>query len=305
MGMMNKLWRLLLFGIMVFLTGACSIMKSATPTPTVIPTATATITPIPSPTPTPQPVVAYVNGIGITSEDFDTVRENFREALTEINGSEPDAETLKETTFDWFLGELLFESAATKNGITVSDEDIESRLNKAIENAGGEKGFAIWLSNHHYTREGFIRTLRREAAAVGMRQLLIDQTLVNVEQIYAYMIRTDTHPEANQIKTKLDMGLNFVQLAKSNDPVTGGDLDWVARGVMVDPVLEEALFALEPGSYTDIIETENGFFLLYAAQRSTEQPLSLQTRQILEKNLLRSWVEQQKTQAEISFTDLY
>jgi peptidyl-prolyl cis-trans isomerase C len=305
MGMMNKLWRLLLFGIMVFLTGACSIMKSATPTPTVIPTATATITPIPSPTPTPQPVVAYVNGIGITSEDFDTVRENFREALTEINGSEPDAETLKETTFDWFLGELLFESAATKNGITVSDEDIESRLNKAIENAGGEKGFAIWLSNHHYTREGFIRTLRREAAAVGMRQLLIDQTLVNVEQIYAYMIRTDTHPEANQIKTKLDMGLNFVQLAKSNDPVTGGDLDWVARGVMIDPVLEEALFALEPGSYTDIIETENGFFLLYAAQRSTEQPLSLQTRQILEKNLLRSWVEQQKTQAEISFTDLY
>jgi peptidyl-prolyl cis-trans isomerase C len=305
MGMMNKLWRLLLFGIMVFLTGACSIMKSATPTPTVIPTATATITPIPSPTPTPQPVVAYVNGIGISSEDFDTVRENFREALTEINGSEPDAETLKETTFDWFLGELLFESAATKNGITVSDEDIESRLNKAIENAGGEKGFAIWLSNHHYTREGFIRTLRREAAAVGMRQLLIDQTLVNVEQIYVYMIRTDTHPEANQIKTKLDMGLNFVQLAKSNDPVTGGDLDWVARGVMVDPVLEEALFALEPGSYTDIIETENGFFLLYAAQRSTEQPLSLQTRQILEKNLLRSWVEQQKKQAEINFTDLY
>lgn len=305
MVMMNKPLRLLFLGLMIFLTGACSIIKSATPTPTIIPTATATVTPIPSPSPTPLPAVAFVNGIGISREDFDTVRENFRTALTEINGNEPDSETLKETAFDWFLGELLFESAATKNGITVSDADIESRLNKAVEDAGGEEGFASWLSNHHYTREGFIRTLRREAAAVAMRQLLINQTLVNVEQIYAYMIRTDTHPEANQIKTKLDMGLNFVQLAKSNDPVTGGDLDWVARGVMVDPVLEDALFALEPGSYTDIIETENGFYLLYAAQRSTEQPLSLQTRQILEKNLLRSWVEQQKTQAEISFTDLY
>lgn len=305
MVMINKPGRLLFLGLMIFLTGACSIMKSATPTPTLIPTATATVTPIPSPSPTPLPAVAFVNGIGISREDFDTVRENFRAALTEINGSEPDPETLKETAFDWFLGELLFESAAAKNGIAVSDADIESRLNKAIEDAGGEEEFASWLSNHHYTREGFVRTLRREAAAIGMRQSLINQTLVNVEQIYAYMIRTDTRPEASQIKTKLDMGLNFVQLAKSNDPITGGDLDWVARGVMVDPVLEDALFALEPGSYTDIIETENGFYLLYAAQRSTGQPLSLQTRQILEKNLLRSWVEQQKTQAEISFTDLY
>jgi hypothetical protein len=50
-----------------------------------------------------------------------------------------------------------------------------------------------------------------------------------IEQIHAYQIFTATHAEANTIKTKLDLGLNFIDLAKTTIPLPG-DLDWVARG---------------------------------------------------------------------------
>lgn len=304
-GMMIKTLRRLSLGFLLFLICACSIINPPTPVPTLTPTASDTPTPAPSATPTPLPAAITVNGIGIAREDFETVLENFRLALTEINGTEPDPESLKERALNWVVEEALFEKAASENGIVIPDDEIEKRMDLAIQSTGGIENFSAWLQANHYTQEGFRRALQREAAVAAMRQLLIDQSLAGVEQVYAYMIRTDSHGEANSIKTKLDMGLNFVQLAKSNDPITGGDLDWVARGVMVDPVLEEALFSLQPGTYTDIIETENGFFLLYAAQKSTDQPLSIQTRQILEQKLLRNWVDEQKAHAEITLTDLY
>ena len=79
---------------------------------------------------------------------------------------------------------------------------------------------------------------------------------------------------------------SFADVAKTNDPITGGDLDWVARGILVYPQLEEALFALQPGSYSDIIETDIGFHILYAAERSTDHALTPQSRQILEHKIL-------------------
>ncbi|HQP45240.1 MAG TPA: peptidylprolyl isomerase, partial [Flexilinea sp.] len=97
----------------------------------------------------------------------------------------------------------------------------------------------------------------------------------------------------------LDLGLNFIDLAKTNDPITGGDLDWVARGILVYPQLEDALFALQPGSYSDIIETDIGFHILYAAERSTDHALTPQSRQILEHKILSDWVKEQKSSAEI------
>ena len=85
------------------------------------------------------------------------------------------------------------------------------------------------------------------------------------------LIQTSENKAAAQIKIEslkkeLDLGADFAELAKqhSEDPgsaANGGDLDWVALGEMVKP-FEKALFALEKGALSDVVETQFGYHLI-------------------------------------------
>ena len=68
------------------------------------------------------------------------------------------------------------------------------------------------------------------------------------------------------LKKELELGVDFSELAKqhSQDPgsaANGGDLDWVALGEMVKP-FEQALFAMEKGAVSDVVETQFGYHLI-------------------------------------------
>jgi len=85
------------------------------------------------------------------------------------------------------------------------------------------------------------------------------------------LVQTSENKAAAQIKIEslkkeLDLGADFVELAKqhSEDPgsaANGGDLDWVALGEMVKP-FEKALFALEKGAVSEVVETQFGYHLI-------------------------------------------
>ena len=68
------------------------------------------------------------------------------------------------------------------------------------------------------------------------------------------------------LKKKLDGGADFVELAKENSQdtgsaVEGGDLGWVALGEMVKP-FEKALFDMEKGAVSEIVESQFGYHLI-------------------------------------------
>ncbi|MFC1702977.1 protein translocase subunit SecD, partial [Patescibacteria group bacterium] len=80
--------------------------------------------------------------------------------------------------------------------------------------------------------------------------------------------RTREEAEAliNDLKEKATSS-NFGSLAIENSDDTsnspkGGDLGWFGKGAMVKP-FEDALFALEKGGISDVVETEFGFHLIY------------------------------------------
>jgi len=300
---MKTIFRFLFIFALLISIGSCGTINQMIHPPTATPSATltATITPtsLPTLTPTPPPAVAIVNGIYIWQEDFDMTVANLRRAYSDTQSMQPSEETLKQEALDTLIDETLFQAAAAKDGIIISDEELDTRIQSLIEKAGGSDAFRQWLSENHYSESSFRRALTREISAAKIREKLFSEKLTGIEQIHAYQIFTATHAEANTIKTKLDLGLNFIDLAKTNDPITGGDLDWVARGILVYPQLEDALFALQPGSYSDIIETDIGFHILYAAERSTDHALTPQSRQILEHKILSDWVKEQKSSAEI------
>ena len=93
------------------------------------------------------------------------------------------------------------------------------------------------------------------------------------EQVNLFLIEAATQAQAILAKSRLDAGEDFGavaadlstrELATSQD----GALGWVARGLL-DQALEEAAFATTERS--DIIETENGFYILEVRGKETRQ----------------------------------
>jgi len=68
------------------------------------------------------------------------------------------------------------------------------------------------------------------------------------------------------LQKDLAQGADFAELAKkySQDPgsaAKGGDLDWIALGEMVKP-FEQALFAMDKGTISGVVETQFGYHLI-------------------------------------------
>jgi len=83
--------------------------------------------------------------------------------------------------------------------------------------------------------------------------------------------RSEAIDKIHAIQARLKQGENFIDLAKqlSEDPGTskrGGDLGFVERGTLF-PSFEEAVFKLEPGQISDIVETPIGFHLIQAIEK--------------------------------------
>jgi parvulin-like peptidyl-prolyl isomerase len=82
------------------------------------------------------------------------------------------------------------------------------------------------------------------------------------------------------VKAEADKGTSFSQLAQkfseASSGKTGGEIGYVTPGMPIGPqskpmniVLENALFALEPGHVSDVVQTSHGLHLLYISDKTT------------------------------------
>lgn len=73
-----------------------------------------------------------------------------------------------------------------------------------------------------------------------------------------------------ELREELDAGADFEELAKarSEGPYAskGGPLGWLSRGDLIAP-LDEAVFSLQEGDVSDVIETSGGFSILKVDER--------------------------------------
>jgi hypothetical protein len=77
--------------------------------------------------------------------------------------------------------------------------------------------------------------------------------------------KADAEQRANDLLTKLKAGADFAELAKTESEdgsaARGGDIGSRGRGVLALP-FEQALFALEPGERSGVVESEFGFHII-------------------------------------------
>jgi parvulin-like peptidyl-prolyl isomerase len=227
----------------------------------------------------------------------------------ELTISEEELKALQVNIIDSLIVIKLLEEYADKNGITVSSQEVDERLATVIDSYASEEDFEENLKNMGIDRD-FLESelksqiLRRKIYdAVTTDIIITDQQAKqyyddNKESLYLVPARVkashilaafpwikDGSEESEEgreealrkietVEDKLKNGGDFEELAKqySDDDMTaedGGDLGYISKGQTVEE-FEEALFSLDEGEVSGIIETEYGFHIIKILDRQEE-----------------------------------
>lgn len=294
-------FRFLILSILVAALSGCSLVSrfTATQTPTLTATLEFTPTPEATLTPTPPPSAAVVNGLYIWMDDYNGKREQLRAAYQETGETIPEDQLLNQEALDSLIEETLFLSAAERDGLRPSPEEIDARIQTLTDEMGGSEALKKWQDQNHYSEDSFRRALERELAVSSEKEKILAEKLSSIEQVHAYQITSTDRAVVQEAKASLDLGFAFPEIAKNYDALTGGDMNWIPRGVIFYPELEDAIFALDAGAYTDIIEFDGRFYLFYVAEKSSDHAISAEVKQSVQHQVLTNWLKEQREQAKI------
>jgi len=280
---------------------ACRPTAPATTEVLLTPTSQPATNSIPSPTatpfepsPTPIPAIANVNGESIFLAAYQAELARYSAAREEAATPEDETRVLDE-----LINQVLLAQAAAENGFTVSPELVEERILALESEVGGRQALLDWMAANGYQETGFRADLQRAIAAAWMRDQIAEAVPQTAEQVHARQILLTNSDEAAQVLARLQNGADFAAVAAEYDPLAKGDLGWFPRGYLLDPKLDEALFALQPGGVTPIIQTVAGYHILQFIESDPQRPLDPAARLALQKLALQNWLEEKRNQSDI------
>jgi len=296
----QKAWKWAI--VILYFMVACSGGTVETPTASLFdntPVATLPPQPVPSdtpmqPTPTSVPLAARVNGEGITQAEFEAELIRYQAAVGRGLTEEDELFVRND-----LISSTLLARAAVEEGYELDEETLQTRLEDLIAARGGEQAFAEWLGANYYDNDSFRDALARSIRAAWMGDQITSAVPSVGEQVHLRQVLVPSLQEAEEVIRRLEAGADFETVASEYDPVTGGYLGWAPRGYLLENPVEEAAFALEEGQFSQIIESEIGFHILYLIERESERALAPDALLVLQSGALHEWVNAQRDQAEI------
>ncbi|MBI5841173.1 MAG: peptidylprolyl isomerase [Chloroflexi bacterium] len=294
LGRLNKDFRTFILILLIalgFSSCASPPGTSSTPTPTE-----PTQTPIP-PTATPPPLAATVGGEYITLAEFQAELARYESARTALGKTFTEEEASKIVLED-LIAQTLLAQGARETGFDLTEADLQSRVEALAAQVGGAEALAKWESDHGYDDASFLIALKRAAESAWMRDKIIADVPASAEQAHVRQILTYNAEDAQSALEQLKSGTDFDELAVLYDPITRGELGWVPRGYLLDPKADEAVFALQVGAYSDVIETQAGFHIFTVIERG-DHPLSPDALLTLQELALKEWIAEKRANTEI------
>ena len=238
--------------------------------------------------------IAEVNESGITS---DQLQKTFLNAIsryddTALSGLDQSAiVSFKKNILDQLINYELFYQQAQKEKIKISNDDINLEIDKIKDNFSSPEEFNEALKANNITpaqlKEDIKRQLMinsileetRNQISISDEELLEyynenKESFLELEQVYARHILVETEEEANNLLLQLKEGLtDFAELAKEKSigpsAPSGGDLGFFTRGQMVKE-FEDAVFSLEPGEISDVVQTQFGYHIIKCEEKKEE-----------------------------------
>lgn len=243
-------------------------------------------------TPKPENAVARVNKDYVTREEFDADFNLYKQYFTQggedesmLDEKRPDGTTIREELQKQVVHQLvmskLIEKDMEDNSITVSDEEVEQKVEESIQQVGGEEEFNTYLTNIGQDLESYKVSLRKGIGFQKHNEWYKENHVPTEEEINSYFeehkddvirylvshILVDTEEAAKEIKTELDGGANFETLAseKSIDTgsaLQGGSIGMINKSSSIVPEFMEAVIAMNEGEISDPVQTQFGYHII-------------------------------------------
>ncbi|MCA9936753.1 MAG: SurA N-terminal domain-containing protein [Ardenticatenaceae bacterium] len=274
------------------------------PDPTALP-ATATAVP---PTPTVEPLAALVNDEPIYLADYEKELARYEQAHLEL-GQDPTG-NYRATVLDALIDRALITQAAAKDGVVITPEMVDAKLDELRAAASGENNYTAWLEANQWTEEEFRQALATEMVTAQMRDRVTADVPQAVEQVHARYLQVDDAALAANLLAQIRAGSDFSVLAQqySRDTTTapsGGDLGFFPQGALLVPEIEAVAMMLQPGETSDVItvagaDGSENFYLVQVIERDAQRPLDATMRYNLLTQAFDSWLNTQRDQAAIT-----
>jgi len=242
--------------------------------------------------------VARVNGVPITNEQLDRAFSTvLRERHLNIARMQDPAKAreLKRLALDRLIQEELFWQQAQKEGLVVSDAEVEKSFQESVSRFPSRDKFELQLIRQGTDEQGFRSDTRRLLSADRYAQRVVAQRVkvadADIDAFYAANPHLFGKPETLKVRTiaiaapaaqgaearrgarlrlealrqELVKGGDFAQAARqrSDDPTRpwGGELDPAPLDGLPE-WMRGPVAKLRPGAISPVIETTAGFHLL-------------------------------------------
>jgi len=290
--------KLLFLIILMLLVTACS--TSTTPAADEGQTKEAPFeSPIPTrlltATPTQEPAAAVVNGEVISKAWLESEFARYLLAQEAADTPVEDEGTAREIVLEDLIDQVLLAQGARDAEFNISDDAVQERIDILSEDVD----LPAWMAKWGYTEADLFQSLTIQIQAADQRDRILSAMPDIVEQVELRQVFAYTEDGAERALVSLTSGTPFEDVAFLYDPTTGGYLGWVPRGYLLNLEIEEATFGLPVGSYSEIIESENGYHMVLVIGRE-ERPLTNDAKLTLQRKALYDWLVNQR---EISTID--
>ena len=277
----------------------------------------------------PADAIAVVGDREIPKSEYDRLLSQAQKTYEAREQEFPEAGTpefaqLRNAIVTSLVEQARFEIAAEELDITITDEELDERLDELKEQffEGDEEAYTAELEKQGLTEEQVLKDLRTRMLSEKIFEEITSEVEVTDEDIQAYYeenkaqfeqpasrevrhILVKTQAKANQIHRQLENGADFAKLAKefSEDPASaeqGGNFT-AQKGATVAP-FDEVAFELETGELSDPVKTQFGWHVIEAVadaedaamQELAEVEEQISTTLLEEKKNARinEWVQQ-------------
>jgi parvulin-like peptidyl-prolyl isomerase len=257
--------------------------------------------------------LATVNGQEITWADYEP---ELRRALYSVtqqyavdwNQAENIAllGTLQDQILQHVVDRALLRQLAAKEGIEVSQSDVQARIEeekKSILDSGQFNSWDQFKEQAGVSDEYFARLV--EDAELVNKLAEAHGPAREAEQVHARHILVADEETAKQVLARLNAGEDWAALAKEYSQDTSnkdnaGDLGWFPRGAMVSE-FEEVAFSLEPGETSEPVQTQYGYHIIQVLEKGMRE-MDDQTYNAVMQQAFQDWLDEQKTTAQITTT---
>lgn len=246
-------------------------------------------------------VVATVNGLRVSKAELISEAQGAFRQLAAVGDVRELNESFYSEALDQIIAGILLHEEATALGLAATEEELDAEIARAKAAYESEEAFLRGLAQQGVSESSLRTDLARQASIQKIINVVIRPTVIVSEEearaFYEQNLEKMEQPERVRVRhlmaakasggtdgenattrtraqvwlDRLGQGVEFEALAQESDDeetrATGGELPWLAQGQTL-PEFDAAIFALQPGERSEIVETELGFHIIESLERA-------------------------------------